>query len=127
LVRDVATTLAVPVAAWVGLFAADTLIRSQPVHGPSLLTRGGVYPAVRWGNLVMFVVITVIGLGLTTATVTGLSWEGYLFSAANIPLGGDIAQTDIGVLVALLLAFAVPIVTGIPAVRRQERSAPRPE
>ena len=75
--RDIATTIAVPVAAWAGIFCAEMMIRNRRFHAPSLLIRGGVYPDVRWINLIALVVITVIGLGFTTADVTGLTWEGY--------------------------------------------------
>ena len=61
LFRDVVTTLAVPVAAWAGIFGAETMIRTRRVHSPSLLAAGGVYPRVRWVNTVMLLVITAIG------------------------------------------------------------------
>ncbi len=79
LFRDGATTLAVPVAAWAGIFAAEMMIRKRRFESQSLLQRGGVYPDVRWLNLIALVVITVIGFGLTTATITWLSWQGYVF------------------------------------------------
>jgi purine-cytosine permease-like protein len=118
--RDLATTLAVPVAAWAGIFAAEMMIRRRRFDSDSLLRRGGAYPAVNWVNLVMLIVASVIGLGLTTATVVGLGWEGYLFTAFGIPLKSEFAGTDIGVLVALLLGLLTPLVAGVPTVRRQE-------
>lgn len=75
---------------------------------------------VRWGNLGALVVIVVIGLGFTSATVGWLNWEGYLFTAFGVPLNGELAGSDLGVFVALLLGLAFPIVAGVPAVRRQE-------
>ena len=42
--RDLVTTIAVPIAAWAGIFAAEMMIRSRRFDTPSLLTRGGVYP-----------------------------------------------------------------------------------
>ena len=42
--RDLATTLAVPVAAWAGIFAAEMMIRTRRFDAPSLLAPGGVYP-----------------------------------------------------------------------------------
>lgn len=120
LFRDVATTLAVPTAAWAGIFAADTMIRSRRYENQSLVTRGGVYADVRWVNLVALFVITAVGWGLTTATIGWLSWQGYAFPLLGVPLDGDLASTDLGVLVALGVGLLVPIVTGIPAVRKQE-------
>ncbi|TXN29013.1 purine-cytosine permease family protein [Lacisediminihabitans profunda] len=122
LFRDVATTLAVPVAAWAGIFAAEMLIRRRRFDTGSLLARGGVYPAVNWVNLSMLVVATAIGLGFTSATVGWLGWEGYLFGATGVPLTSELGGTDIGVLIALALGVLTPLVSGVPTVRRQERA-----
>lgn len=121
IVRDVATTVAVPVAAWTGIFASEMMIRLRRFHAPSLRERGGVYPAVRWVNLVGLVVISVIGLGLTSAQLAGFQWQGYLFTVFGVSAGDPLAQTDLGVLVALVLGLVLPLATGIRAVRRQER------
>ncbi len=118
LFRDIVTTLAVPVAAWAGIFGAETMIRTRRVHSPSLLRSGGVYPAVRWGNLVMLVVITAIGWGLSTAALVGLQWQGYLFTLLGVDAAAPLAASDPGVLVALLLGLLTPLVAGIPALRR---------
>jgi purine-cytosine permease-like protein len=122
LLRDVATTLAVPVAAWAGIFAAEMMIRNRPFDSGALLKRGGVYRDVNWVNLAMLVVASVVGFGLTTASVAWLGWEGYLFGAFGIPLSGDLAASDLGVLVALGLGLLTPIVAGIPGIRRQEQA-----
>ena len=123
--RDLATTVAVPVAAWAGLFAADTMIRNRAFHTASLLRIGGVYPTVNWINLPAFVLITALGWGLTTATVAGLGWQGYVFPLLGVDTGGLVAASDLGVIVALVLGLLTPIVSGIPAIRRQE-AASRP-
>ena len=117
LFRDVVTTLAVPVAAWAGIFGAETMIRTRRVHSPSLLANGGVYPRVRWVNTVMLLVVTGVGWGLTTATVTGLQWQGYLWTLLGVPLDDPLAAADLGVAIALLLGLLSPIVAGIPALR----------
>jgi hypothetical protein len=125
LFRDLTTTLAVPVAAWAGIFAADIMIRNRPYDSESLLKHGGIYPTVNFINLPALLVITVIGFGLTTASVGWLSWQGFIFSALGQPLDGDLAATDIGVIVALVLGLITPIVSGVPAVRKQELTARR--
>ncbi|TQL47894.1 purine-cytosine permease-like protein [Homoserinimonas aerilata] len=122
LIRDLATTIAVPVAAWAGLFAAELMIRNRRFDSSSLLRVGGVYPAVNWVNLGALVIASVIGYGLTTAAIAGLDWQGYLYSVAGLPLTGDVAGTDIGVLVALAIGLLTPLVSGVPAIRRQERA-----
>jgi purine-cytosine permease-like protein len=121
--RDLATTLAVPVAAWVGIFAADAMIRNRPLHTASLLVPGGVYPSVNWVNLPALVGITVFGWGLTSATSGGLDWQGYLFALGGVPSGSDLAASDLGVVVALVLGLLTPIVAGVPEIRRQEDAA----
>ncbi len=121
LLRDVATTLAVPVAAWVGIFGAEMMIRNRPFDSKALLSRGGVYPDLRWTNLVTLVVVSIVGFGLTTASVGWLSWQGYLFPLLDVAGTSELAASDLGVLVALLLGLLVPIIGGIPAIRRQEQ------
>jgi purine-cytosine permease-like protein len=127
LFRDFATTVAVPVAAWTGLFASEMMIRRRRFDSGSLLRRGGVYEDARWANLIALVAISAVGFGLTSATVAWLSWEGYLFALIGIPIDGDVASSDIGVLVALVVGIVFPIVAGIPAIRRQESATRSPE
>jgi hypothetical protein len=98
------------------------IIRRRRFDAASLLARGGIYPDVNWVNLVALVVASAVGFGLTTATVTWLGWQGYLFSLAGITLSSDLAATDLGVLAALVIGLLVPIVAGIGVVRRQERA-----
>lgn len=122
LFRDVVTTLAVPVAAWAGIFGAETMIRSRRVHSPSLLTSGGVYPAIRWVNLIMLLAITGVGWGFSTAALIGLQWQGYLFTALGVSADSALASSDPGVFVALVLGLLTPIIMGIPALRRLQRA-----
>jgi purine-cytosine permease-like protein len=118
--RDFATTLAVPVAAWAGLFAAEVMIRRRRFDEQSLLTPGGVYPSVNWVNLVMLFVASAIGFGFTSATVGWLSWQGFGFALFGVPADGVVASSDIGVLVALVIGLITPLAAGISTVRRQE-------
>lgn len=129
LVTDVATTVAVPVAAWTGIFASEMMIRLRRFHAPSLLAAGGIYPSVRWVNLVGLLVITGVGFGFVTAELSGLTWTGYLFPLLGVAADAPLASTDIGVLIALGLGLLLPLVAGVPAIRRQERAvdAPRDE
>lgn len=121
-VRDAATTLAVPTAAWAGIITAETMIRNRRFESGSLVSRGGVYGDWRWGNLIGFVLISALGFGLTTAQVSWLSWQGYVLDFFAVPRDSDLAATDLGVLVALALGILLPIVVGIPAIRRQEET-----
>ena len=117
------TTLAVPVAAWAGLFSSDMMIRTRRFHPESLLRSGGVYPDWHWINLTMLVVASVVGLGLVRSGVSWLHWEGFLYPLIGVNPNGDLGTSNIGVLVALGLGLLTPLVSGIPAVRRQEGTA----
>lgn len=120
LLRDVLTTIAVPVAAWAGIFCAEVMIRNRRFHTPSLLERGGIYPDVRVVNLVALVLISALAFGFTTAQVPWLAWQGWFFWLLSIPAADPLAGTDIGVFFALALGLLVPLLSAIPAVRRQE-------
>lgn len=121
-VRSLPVTLAVPVAAWAGLFISEMMLRTRRFHQPSLLHSGGAYPDWRWTNLGMLVAATVIGLGLISSDLPWLHWEGYLFRLVGIAPGSDIGMTDIGVIVALGIGILTPIVAGVPALRREEEA-----
>jgi purine-cytosine permease-like protein len=120
IVRDLATTLAVPVAAWAGIFAAEMMIRTRPFDSEGLLTPGGVYPRVRVVNFLAFLLLTAVGFGLSSATFPGLTWQGFLWPLIGIAPDDPLATSDVGVLVALVLGIIVPLATAIPAIRRQE-------
>ncbi len=124
IVRDVATSLAVPIAAWAGIFGAEMMIRNRSFVSEALVKRGGVYPDVNWPNVAMLIVSSIVGFGLTTASVSWLNWQGYLFPLLGVPLSSDVAASDLGVFVALVLGILTPIVAGIPAIRRQEELGP---
>lgn len=121
-VRGVPTTLAVPVAAWAGLFAGEMMLRTRRFHQPSLVNRGGVYPDWRWTNLAMLLVATAVGLGFVSSSLPWLTWEGYLFRLLGADPNAGIGASNIGVVLALALGLFTPIVSGVPAVRRQERA-----
>jgi purine-cytosine permease-like protein len=122
LLRDIVITVAVPVATWAGIFAAEMMIRTRHFHTPSLLKPGGVYRQVRWLNFVALIAISAVGLGLVTSQIPGLQWEGFLYGVLGIGPHDLVASSDAGVFVALLLGILVPLVGGVPAIRRQERT-----
>ncbi len=120
--RGVPTTLAVPVAAWAGLFTGEMMLRTRRFHQPSLLTRGGVYPDWRWTNLAMLVVASAVGLGFVSSSLPWLAWEGYLFRLLGADPSAGIGASNIGVVIALVVGLLTPIVSGVPVIRRQERA-----
>jgi purine-cytosine permease-like protein len=120
--RGLPTTLAVPVAAWAGLFTGEMMLRTRRFHQPSLVNRGGVYPDWRWANLAMLVVATVVGLGFVSSSLPWLEWEGYLFRLLGADPNAGIGASNIGVVIALAVGLLTPIVSAVPEVRRQERA-----
>ncbi|MFD1713747.1 cytosine permease [Amnibacterium flavum] len=123
---DLAPTIAVPVAAWGGIIASEMFIRRRGFDSESLLRRGGVYPDVRWANLIALVLISVIGLGLISGTQGWFQFEGYLWNLLGVDTDTGIGGIDLGVLVALVLGLLTPVATGIAAIRRQEQGEAPP-
>ncbi|MES1169069.1 MAG: hypothetical protein ABUL47_00095, partial [Leifsonia sp.] len=91
-------------------------------HSPSLLAPGGIYPRVRVLNLLAWLVISAIGLGLVTSHIPWLGWEGFVYGLIGIGPHDLLASSDAGVFAALLLGLLVPLIGGVPAIRRQERA-----
>ena len=87
-------------------------------------TETGGYGAVRWESVLLLVVATAVGWGLvidTTGAGKGLSWLGYLLDPFGLGgKDGNWAYANLGVLVALLLSFAVYWFGQRAAVQRQE-------
>ncbi|MGN7798539.1 purine-cytosine permease family protein [Leifsonia sp. 22587] len=121
-VRGVPTALSVPVAAWVGIFSGEMMLRTRRFHQQSLLTRGGVYPDWRWTNVTLLVVATVVGLGAISSPLPWLAWEGYLFRLVGIDPGAGIGTSNIGVVAALAIGLFGALVSAAPAIREQERA-----
>jgi purine-cytosine permease-like protein len=123
IVSDLAIVLAVPVAAWAGIFAAEMMIRNRGFHTPSLLTSGGIYPRARWVNLIGLIVIAAIGYGFVDGTASWLGWEGFGWRLLGVDASQPIARVDLGVLLVLVLGTLLPLVSAVPTIRRQERAA----
>lgn len=118
-ITGIAPTLAVPIAAWIGIVGGELLLRSAPFDSDSLLRPGGRYPAVRWPNLAAFVLITAVGYGFLGAAADGLGWQGYLLRLLGQDPSGEVGAANLGVLIALVLGVLVAVFLGA-AVRHQE-------
>ncbi|HLH83826.1 MAG TPA: cytosine permease [Trebonia sp.] len=115
-------TLGVPISAWCGVMLADIVLRRSPYAEADLFTSSGRYGAVRWAPVSLMVAGSVVGFGLVVNTYASwLSWQGYLLGPFG--LGGKRGTweyANLGVIVALAIAFAGWLALGRPAVRRQE-------
>ena len=115
-------TLGVPIAAWCGIMLADILLRRSAYSDADLFSSSGRYGSVRWVPAILLVASTVIGWGLVTNSYASwLSWQGYLLGPFG--LGGKTgtwAFANLGVIVALVIAFVGWLAFGRAAIRRQE-------
>jgi NCS1 family nucleobase:cation symporter-1 len=115
-------TLGVPVAAWCGVMLADIALRRRDYHEADLYRPSGRYGDVRAEPMAIVLVCTLLGWGLVTNANAGwVSWQGYLLG----PLGlggreGSWAGANLGVLLALALAFGATLVASRADVREQE-------
>ena len=115
-------TLGVPISAWCGVMLADILLRRRPYADAELFAASGRYGVIRWVPVGLMVAGSVIGFGLVVNTdASWLSWQGYLLGPFG--LGGKTGTwefANLGVIVALVVAFVGWLVFGRAAVRRQE-------
>lgn len=120
-------TLGVPMAAWCGVFLADLLLRRRDYDEAALFDVRGRYGAVGLPAVVSMVVAAVVGWGLVVAPFgsKGLGWLGYFLEPFGLDgKTGTWAFANLGVPVALALAFVGYLLLGAWGVRRQEREQP---
>jgi nucleobase:cation symporter-1, NCS1 family len=113
-------TLGVPVAAWCGVMLADIALRRSDYDETALFDPAGRYGDVRPFPIAVVIVCTLLGWGLVVnSSAAWLAWQGYLLG----PFGGregPWAYANLGVLVALVLAFAATLIGTRSSVRAQE-------
>jgi purine-cytosine permease-like protein len=113
-------TLGVPIAAWAGVFLADTIIRKKGYAEKELYDAKGRYGSWSWLPIGLIALGTVVGWGfVTNSFATWLSWQGYFLG----PIGGATgpwAYANLGVLFALVIGFVGFLIFGRRAVRKQE-------
>ncbi|MFM2030568.1 MAG: hypothetical protein RI927_188 [Actinomycetota bacterium] len=118
LIRDYALLIGVPVAAWSGIFVSDILIRRIAYHEISLSRAYGFYKSVNWVNLSAWVVGSALGYGLIYSEQAGFGWTGYL---ADLMVNQEFwATTSFGLIIAFAFGSLIPVVAGIPRIKRQE-------
>ncbi|UQN28588.1 purine-cytosine permease family protein [Brachybacterium kimchii] len=126
-------TLGVPIASWAGILIADVLTRRTDYDETSLFDARGRYGAVDWTSIATLVVTSALGWGLVVNQYSDASyndWQGYLLEPLGLgtfidaPDGaywdGPWAYSNLGVLLALVLSFAVAMVFRRPRIRHQE-------
>lgn len=110
-------TLGAPLAAWAGVFLGDLAVRREPYDDAALHRADGRYAAANPLALALLGLGTLVGWGLVVNPE--MSWQGYLLG----PVGGrhgTVADSGLGILAALGLAFLGTVILGRDRVRRQE-------
>jgi len=123
-------TLAVPIAAWCGIYLADLFLRRRDYDTADLADPRGRYGSVNLVAVGSMVVATLIGWGLVVSTAAdgfppeakGFGWQGYLLEPLGLgpKVGGPWTYANLGVIVALVLPFISYLLLGRGEVRRQE-------
>ena len=127
-------TLGVPLAAWAGIMIADIALRKRDYDDEALFDVGGRYGAWDWVSIGTMVAASVLGWGLVVnnfaADAAWNNWQGYLLEPLGLgtyvddPAGGywegAWPYANLGVLLALVLSFAVTYVARRAKVRDQE-------
>jgi purine-cytosine permease-like protein len=119
-------TLGVPIAAWCGVMLADLLLRRRDYADADLYTPAGRYGDVHWTAVALMVLGTVVGWGLVVNTsASWLKWQGYLLSPFGLGgKSGTWAFANLGVVIALAVAFVGWLLAGRRSVAAQEGTAP---
>jgi nucleobase:cation symporter-1, NCS1 family len=127
-------TLGVPLAAWAGIMIADIALRRRDYDDEALFDSRGRYGAVDWTSVATMAGASVVGWGLVVnnfaVDAAWNNWQGYLIGPLGLgtyvddPAGpywdGSWPYANLGVLLALVLGFAVTYVARRGTVRRQE-------
>jgi nucleobase:cation symporter-1, NCS1 family len=111
--------LAVPVAAWSGIFVSDVLIRRIAYHEVSLSRGYGFYKAINLTNTIGWLVAVTLGWGLLKSELIEFKWLGYL---ADLTANAEFwSQSNFGVVIAFAIGLLLPVAAGIPRIKRQEQ------
>jgi purine-cytosine permease-like protein len=127
-------TLGVPLAAWAGIMIADIALRKRDYDEDALFDARGRYGSFDVVSLGTLAVASVIGWGLVVnnfaTDAAWNNWQGFLIHPLGLgtyvddPVApywdGPWAYANLGVLLALVLGFAVTYVLRRSTVRRQE-------
>ncbi|MCY4727764.1 cytosine permease [Nocardioides sp. STR2] len=127
-------TLGVPLAAWAGIMIADIALRKRDYDDEALFDAAGRYGSVDVTSVLTMVGASVIGWGLVVnnfaTDAEWNNWQGFLLEPLGLgtyvddPAGpyweGPWAYANLGVLLALVLGFAVSYVARRAKVRHQE-------
>ena len=107
-------------AAWGGIFVSDALSRTRGYHEVSLTREYGFYGRFNFVNSLGFLVAVGLGFGYLNGGPQLSSWTGYLGDLT--PQIYEIAGSNIGLAIAFGFTALLPVIFGIPRIRKQERN-----
>ena len=116
--KDYSLVLSVPVAAWLGIFSADSLMRRIAYHDISLTRSYGFYGNYNWINLFGWILASALGLGMLSSNLQEFGWVGFLARHSVSPAFW--AQSNLGVALAFAVGVLVVLCLGVPRIKRQE-------
>ena len=116
--RDYALVLSVPVAAWLGIFSSDSLLRRITYHDISLTRSYGFYGNFNLVNLFGWALASFIGLGMLSSPLQEFNWVGFFARQTMNP--GFWSESNLGVAAAFAIGVLFPLCFGVPRIRRQE-------
>jgi len=112
--------LGVPIAAWAGIFLADTVIRRTGYAEKDLYTASGRYGSWNWVPIALFALGSFIGWGFVSVYFSdAFTYYGYFIDAVG-GADGAWAFANLGVLFSLVIGFVGYLVFGRRAVTKQE-------
>lgn len=116
--HDYALVLSAPVAAWLGIFASDSLMRRIAYHEISLTRSYGFYGNFNFANLFGWVLASAAGLGMLASKLPEFEWVGFLARYSVNPAFW--AESNLGIAAAFAIGALFPLCFGVPRIKRQE-------
>ncbi|MDA8579526.1 hypothetical protein N9K72_00945 [Pontimonas sp.] len=108
---DLVTTLGVCFGAWAGITAMNAMLPGRPSGDRPL--------RVRAGNLLGLGVAVALGFGVTSSSVSWLSWQGYLVDFVTVEGLGVLAEGSMGVLLALAMGALFGLISFVFSLARK--------
>ena len=108
---DLVTALGVCLGAWAGMTAMSAMLPSRPSGDRPL--------RVRAGNLLGLGVAVALGFGVTSSSVSWLSWQGYLVDFVTVEGLGVLAEGSMGVLLALAMGALFAMISFVFTLARK--------
>jgi hypothetical protein len=105
-------------AGWIGMFAADVLVRRIAYHELSLARAYGVYKKVNVLSTSIWILSLVSAVAAIPVNLYGMGFMG--FALPMLGLGLNLSSAAFGFMATVLVGFLLSVVIRIPQIRKQE-------